>query len=201
MWAATRSTLINTAYGFLIGGGAAIGIGYLLATSPKVSDIVDPFITALYILPKIALVPLFVIWFGVGAQMQVATGAIVTFFFMFYNTFYGVREVDRELVNAMRIMGASRLTIGLKVRFPSALVWVVAGLKISVPQALVGVVVAEILASDNGLGYLLNSSAGQFNSAGTFAALLTLLIIGLAVDSLLNLMTKRALRWKTAGVH
>jgi NitT/TauT family transport system permease protein len=82
---------------------------------------------------------------------------------------------------------------------PSALVWVAAGLKISVPYALVGVVVAEMLASDEGVGYLLSKSASQFATYGTFAAIAALLVMALAIDWLLTILTRRALRWRTAG--
>ncbi|MDN5743966.1 MAG: ABC transporter permease subunit, partial [Nocardioidaceae bacterium] len=110
---------------------------------------------------------------------------------------YGIRDVDRSLIEAMRVMGGSRWDVARRVRLPSALVWVVAGLKLSVPQCLVAVVVAEILASNRGLGHLVALNSGQFNTGGTFAALLTLLIIGIAIDRIVGRITRRALVWKS----
>ncbi|ALL79261.1 hypothetical protein AD006_28440 (plasmid) [Pseudonocardia sp. EC080610-09] len=196
LWFHASSTFYSTIVGFAVGGSVAIVLGYLLGGSPWAAAVLEPFITGIYSLPKLALVPLFVLWFGIGRELQVMIAAIVTFFLMFYNTYYGVREVDRSLVDAVRIMGGRRRDLAFRVRLPSALVWVVAGLKLSVPQALVAVVVAEILASNRGLGHLVANNAGQFNTAGTFAALATLLVIGLALDRLAGLATRRALVWK-----
>lgn len=199
LWHNASSTFLSAAIGFMIGGVVAILVGYALGGSKRLADVFEPFITSIYSLPKLALVPLFVMWFGVGRPLQVAICALVVFFLMFYNTFYGIRDVDRALIDSMRVMGGNRWDIAIRVRLPSALVWVVAGLKLSVPQALVAVVVAEILASNRGLGHLVALNSGQFNSAGTFAALFTLLIIGITIDRLLAVLTRRALSWKQEG--
>ena len=123
------------------------------------------------------------------------------FFLVYYNTYFGVREVSNELLAAVRIMGANRAQLAMRVVIPSALVWVAAGLKISVPYALVGVVVAEMLASDEGVGFLLAKSASQFSTYGTFAAIAALLAMALATDWILEFFTRRALRWKTVGAQ
>lgn len=196
LWYHASSTLSSSALGFLLGGVIAIIAGYVLGAVRWLADVCEPFITAGYTLPKVALVPLFVLWFGIGQPLEVAVSGVITFFLMFYNVYFGVREVDRNLIDAVRVMGGGGRDIALRVRFPSALVWVVAGLKVSVPQALVGVVVAELLASNRGLGFLVGRTAGQFNAGGTFAAILTLLIIGVLVDGLVALITRRALLWK-----
>lgn len=199
LWYNASSTFTSAALGFLLGGVAASIVGYILGGSPRLAEVVEPFITAIYSLPKLALVPLLILWFGIGRPLQLAIAALVVFFLMFYNTFFGIKDVDQSLIDAVRIMGGGRRHIATKVRLPSAMVWVVAGLKLSLPQALVAVVVAEILASNRGLGHLVALNAGQFNSAGTFAALFTLLLIGLCIDRLVGLLTKRALMWKQEG--
>lgn len=189
-------TLWTAVVGFLIGAVAALVIGYLFGSIRALGSTFEPFITAIFSIPLLALVPLFVMWFGIGAQLAVLIAALVTFFLMFYNTYFGVRDVDRNLTDAVRIMGGSSLDIATKVRFPSALVWVAAGMKIAIPQSLVAVVVAEILASNRGMGYLVQSTANRFDSAGTFAALLTLLVVGLIFDRAAGLLTKRSLIWR-----
>jgi NitT/TauT family transport system permease protein len=196
LWYNASSTLFSAGLGFAIGGTAALIFGYALGVNRYLSDLLEPFITGIYSLPKIALVPLLVLWVGVGRPLQLAIAGLVAFFLMFYNVYFGIRDVDRDLINAMKIMGASRTDIALRVRMPAALVWVVAGLKISVPQTLVAVVVAEILASNRGLGHLVASNASQFNTAGTFAALFSLLIVGLTVDRVVGYLSGRALRWR-----
>jgi NitT/TauT family transport system permease protein len=194
-----RVTLEAMLEGFILGAALGMAAGYITGSSRRLSDILSPFMTGLYTLPKLALAPLFLLWFGLGIQFRVVFSATLVFFFVYYNTYFGVREVSNELIAAVRVMGADRWQVAEKVIIPSALVWVAAGLKISLPYALVGVVVAEMVASDQGLGFLLATSANQFSAAGTFAAVFALLVIALVVDRLVGLITERALRWKSAG--
>ena len=105
-------------------------------------------------------------------------------------------DVEQSLVDSVRIMGASRWTVATRVELPSALVWIVAGTKVSIPQAFVGVVTAEILASNQGLGYWLARRAGQFDTTGAFAVLLALLIVGFSLDRVVTMLSNRALVWK-----
>src|SRR5690606_8570383 len=133
-----------------------------------------------YSLPKVALAPLFIVWFGIGLEMKVILTAAIVFFIVFLNTFTGVREVSAELVAILRLMGAKERHLLTKVIVPSAIVWVFAGLRLSVPYALIGAVVGEIIASNRGLGYLVAHAAGQFDTAGTFAALFSIVILALA---------------------
>lgn len=199
LWFHASLTLTTLVYGFVIGLAVALVAGYLLGTVTYLGRVLEPFITAVYSIPKMALVPLFVLWFGIGPQLAVLMSALVTFFLMFYNTFFGVKDVDRSLVNAVLVMGGSRRDLGLRVRLPSALVWVAAGLKVSIPMALIGVVVAEILAGNRGLGYLVQNSANRFDSTGTFAALTALLVVGLTLDKLASAATRRALSWRSGN--
>ena len=190
-------TLYAMMAGFLLGAVLGTLIGFITGTWRRLGDILEPIFTAFYTMPRLALAPLFLLWFGLGIQFRIVFAATIIFFLIYFNTFYGVREVSRELLDAVRIMGANRLQLALRVTFPSALVWVAAGLKISVPYALVGVVVAEMLASDEGLGYLLQRSATQFSSSGVFASIAALLVISLVISRIVSAITAGALRWKT----
>lgn len=192
-------TVQATALGFLLGAAAGMFFGFLTGAWRRVGEILQPIVTAFYTLPRLALAPLFLLWFGLGMEFRVMFSATIVFFLVYYNTYFGVREVSQELIAAVRIMGANPLQVALRVIVPSALVWVAAGLKISVPYALVGVVVAEMLASDEGMGFLLSRGASQFSAAQTFAAIFGLLVVALVVDWMITALTKRALRWKTAG--
>ncbi|MCP8939943.1 ABC transporter permease [Alsobacter sp. SYSU M60028] len=192
-------TVQATALGFLLGAAAGMVLGFLTGAWRRVGEILQPIVTAFYTLPRLALAPLFLLWFGLGMEFRVMFSATIVFFLVYYNTYFGVREVSQELIAAVRIMGANPLQVALRVIVPSALVWVAAGLKISVPYALVGVVVAEMLASDEGMGFLLSRGASQFSAAQTFAAIFGLLVVALVVDWLITALTNRALRWKTAG--
>lgn len=192
-------TIQATAAGFGLGAALGMTIGFMTGSWRRLGDVLQPIVTAFYTLPRLALAPLFLLWFGLGIEFRIVFSATIVFFLVYYNTYFGVREVSRELVNAVRIMGASQFQVLTRVIIPSALVWVAAGLKISVPYALVGVVVAEMLASDMGMGFLLSRSATQFSAAGSFAAISGLLIVALVVDWAITQVTSYALRWKTAG--
>src|SRR5262249_3477356 len=145
--------------------------------SERVSEVINPFITGFYSVPKLALAPLFILWFGIGFDMKVVLIATIVFFLVFLNTYTGVRDVSRELVAILRLMGAGERHLLSKVVLPSAITWLFAGLRISAPYALVGAVVGELVASNRGLGYLLAHAAGQFNTAGVFAALVAIIIL------------------------
>ncbi|MEV4139047.1 ABC transporter permease subunit [Dactylosporangium sp. NPDC049742] len=190
------ATFRSAGLGLLCGGLLGILVGVVLGQAKTLAEIFEPMITALYTMPKHALIPLFIMWVGIGSGLGVLTAAVIVFFLVFFNTFFGIREVRPSLVNSVRIMGGSEIDVMLRVRLPSALIWVVAALKLAVPQAVVGVVVAEMLAGDSGLGYLVARNAGMFNSAGTFAALTTLLIAGFLIDRLMSWVTKKPLEWK-----
>lgn len=186
----------SAAIGFAIGATAAVLLGYLVGVSKFWAAVVEPFVSAGWALPRIALVPVLIIWVGIGAPLSVTIAALLVFFLLFYNTYYGIREVEQSLVDSVRIMGANRWTVATRVELPSAFVWIVAGTKVSIPQAFVGVVTAEILASNQGLGFLLARRAGQFDTTGAFAVLLALLIIGFTLDRLVTALSARALVWK-----
>lgn len=193
-------TVQATAVGFLLGAAVGMTVGFLTGAWRRLGEILQPIVTAFYTLPRLALAPLFLLWFGLGMEFRIMFSATIVFFLVYYNTYFGVREVSHELVSAVRIMGANQLQVALRVIIPSALVWVAAGLKISVPYALVGVVVAEMLASDEGMGFLLARGASQFSASQSFAAIFGLLVVALIVDWLITTLTNRALRWKTAGL-
>ena len=186
-------------YGFLLGTGTGIILGFVLGLIPVLARIFDPFIMAIYSLPKLALAPLFILWFGIGMEMKVILTGVIVFFFVFWNTFAGVRETDAELVDVLRVMGASRQDIIRKVVLPGSLTYIYVGLKLAIPMSLVGAVVGELIASNRGLGYVLMSTAGQFNTAGVMAALVVLMIIATVMNAALNRSEQYVMRWKRAG--
>ena len=182
--------------GFLLGSAVGVVAGILLGRSRFLADVLNPFITALNSLPKVALAPLFVLWFGIDLQMKVLLTATIVFFLVFFNTFIGVREVSKEQVLILRLMGAKERHVLTKVVIPSAFVWVVAGLSLSVPYCLIGAIVGELVASNRGLGYLIADAAGQFNTAGVFAALIAILVLAFLMTSGVKLFERYAAPWR-----
>ncbi|MGE0117337.1 MAG: ABC transporter permease [Dongiaceae bacterium] len=182
--------------GFLVGGTVGMSVGLILGRSTRLADVINPFITAFYSLPKLALAPLFILWFGIGFQMKVSLVATIVFFLVFLNTYTGVRDVSRELTAILRLMGARERHLLSKVVIPSAIIWVFAGLRISAPYALVGAVVGELVASNRGLGYLLVHAAGQFDTAGVFAALVAIVLLSYLLNAAVGYCATRAMPWR-----
>ena len=196
IFAHITATVYATAMGFIIGsvGGAILGIW--LGVSPFASRLLGPYLNALNALPKVALAPLFVLWFGLGIESKIALAAVLVLFLVFLNTFAGVREVDQDLIDGARLMRATRTQVILKVIIPSAASWVFAGLKIAMPYALIGAVLGEMIASNRGLGYLVQFSGSQFDSAGVFAVLFVIALLAVGLNYLVESAQGRMERWR-----
>lgn len=197
----TWTTIKETISGFVLGvvAGALAGIG--LGMSRLWSDLLTPYINALYALPKVALGPLFILWFGIGIQMKIAMVGIFVFFVVFYNTWQGVKEVDRALFESMMLMRAKRSQIIFKLVVPSAMSWLFVGIRISFPLALVGAIVGELIASNSGLGYIILNSADNFDTVGLFAGLFTVTVIAVVFDVILSYSYGRYTRRWTQDLH
>jgi NitT/TauT family transport system permease protein len=192
LWATVYATTVGFTFGALI--GAVLGIW--LGISPFASRLLNPYLNALNALPKIALAPLFVLWFGLGIESKIALAAVLVLFLVFLNTFAGVRQVDQDLIDGARLMRATRMQVVTKVILPSALSWLFAGLRVSVPYALIGAVLGEMIASNRGLGYLVQFSGAQFDTAGVFAVLIVIALLAMALNFLVDIVQNRMERWR-----
>jgi NitT/TauT family transport system permease protein len=199
LWIHVQITLTETLLGFVFGAVSGVAVGLALGLNKRMAAVLDPFIIAFNSLPKIALAPLFILWFGVGLLSKVVLATFVVFFLVFYSTYSGTLAVEQELVDVLRLMGATRLQIIRKVILPSVLLWIFTGMKISVPYALIGAVVGEMMASNKGLGYLIQAAAGQYDTNGVFAALFVLMVIATGLHAALKLSEQLMLRWKEDG--
>lgn len=195
----TWATLYATATGFFIGAVLGLVLGLCLGVSPFLSRLLDPFLSALNALPKVALAPLLILWFGIGVESKIALAAILVLFLVFLNTYAGVREVDRDLIDAVRLMKATRWQVLTKVIIPSSASWVFASLKISVPYALIGAVLGEMIAANRGLGYLVQFSGAQFDTAGVFASLAVVAALAALLNWMVDQSQKRSERWRVVG--
>jgi NitT/TauT family transport system permease protein len=187
-----RSTAIEMALGYGSGAVLGIGLGALFARWRFAADVFDPFFVALNSIPRIALAPLLVIWFGIDLGSKVVLAATLVFFLMFFSTLSGIREVDPSIVNVARVMGANDRQIFFKVQLPGALSWIMSGLRLSLPFALIGVIVGEFLAASSGLGYRLNMYSTSYNTNGTFAMLIVMMIAMMLLNALLAAIERRA---------
>lgn len=189
-------TAIEASLGFLLGTLAGVLTGLLLGRLTLLAEILDPFLITFYSLPKVALAPLFILWFGIGIDMKVILAAVTVFFLVFLNTYTGVRHVSPEQLAIMRLMGAGERDLISKVVVPSALTWVFTGLRLSVPYALIGAIVGEIIAANRGLGYVLSDAAAQFDTAAVFAALLGIILLAMLFNLLVKFAERQLMPWK-----
>ncbi len=189
-------TAFEALLGFAIGGLVGIVLGVALGRSRALSDLLNPLVLCFNSLPKVALAPLFILWFGIGLNMKVALSAATVFFLVFLNTYTGVRSVSSELIAILRLMGANQRHVLTKVVLPSALTWVFTGLRVSVPYALIGAVVGELFASNRGLGAMLAQAQGQFDTAGVFAALFAITMLSLLLNAVVKIAETRMMPWQ-----
>jgi NitT/TauT family transport system permease protein len=197
LWHHLGATLLATALGYLIGSAAGVATGLLLGLAPTVARVAAPFITALYSLPKIALAPVFVILFGIGLESKIMLVAVTVFFLLLYNTLDGIKDVDHDLGEALEVMGATPSELILKVLVPGTMPWIFAGLRIAVRYAFTATILGELIASNRGIGFLIDSSAGQFDASGVFAAVFVLIIVSLVLTETLTRIESLALPWRT----
>ncbi len=181
---------------FIVGTGLGVLAGFVFARSSAISSIFEPYIKIANALPRIVLAPIFTLWFGLGVLSKVAFGVTLVFFIVFFNTFQGVREVDRNILNNARMLGASERDLVRHVLLPSAMTWILASLHTSVGLALVGAVVGEYLGSARGLGYIIQQAEGLFDTTGVVAGIVVLSAFVLLIDVLVTVIERRLLVWK-----
>ena len=196
LWHAFSYTFKAMIAGFVIGSLAGFFTGFALGRSDLLARLFDPYITAIYCMPKIALAPLLILWFGIGIESKIAMSALIVFFLVFLNTFSGVRDVNPLYLHVTGIMGASSMQQLRLVIFHSAAAWVLTGLKVSVPYALIGAVVGELISSNRGIGFLIGQASGIFDTAGVFAGLVVLAVTGIVLNAGLKKLERRLLRWR-----
>lgn len=200
IWVHLGATLREMGLGLLAGSVLGIVVGFVLGRAGMLAAIADPFITAVYSLPKLALAPLFILWFGIGLLSKVVLVGLIVFFLVFFNTYAGVRDVDRLYINALRIMGGNRRDVYFKVILPSSSIWVFTGLKVAVPYALIGAIVGELISSSQGLGYIINNASSFFDTTGVLAGLVYVAAIAITVNYLVGVAERRFMVWKDSEV-
>jgi NitT/TauT family transport system permease protein len=189
-------TLTEILGGLALGLPAAVVLGYAMAKSRPLERLLSPYIVASQSVPIVALAPLLVIWFGTGRLSKVLVCALTIFFPMLVNTIVGVRAVDSDLRDLMRSLRATPWQTFAKLEVPSALPVLLGGLKVSVTLSVIGAVVGEFVAADRGLGFLINVARGNFDTPMMFVALLTLVVIALALYLVVVLAEVLLLKWR-----
>jgi NitT/TauT family transport system permease protein len=189
-------TFWEVVLGFMVGAVLGVACGMAMAAGRLVPEILDPYIMALYGLPRAALAPLFVVWFGIGVASKVAVGASIVFFLCLFSTYSGMRLTDTMLLQAVKALGATKRQLLFKVRVPYAMPWIIAGLKSSVGMALIGTIVGEFVAASRGIGWYIAYAGGSYDTTGVMVGLLVLGVMSVVLNALLRRVEARLLKWK-----
>jgi NitT/TauT family transport system permease protein len=192
-------TIAEAMAGCIIGGVPAVLLPFVLRRHPVVVAILDPFMVGGYGAPKLAFAPLFILWFGIGIESKIALVAAVVFFIVYFSTLSGVRALDAKLVQMAQVVGASERQVGRHIVFPGAVPSIFAGFRIAVPYAIGGAVIAELISSNRGLGYLVQTGAMNFDTTQVFVAIVAATIIVHAFIALIDIGERFLLRWRPRG--
>jgi NitT/TauT family transport system permease protein len=189
-------TLSEAVIGFFIGAIPAALLPFLLRRLPIVTAILDPFMVGGYGAPKLALAPLFILWFGIGIESKIALVAITVFFIVYFSALAGVRALDAKLVQMAQVVGANERDVARHIVFPGAVPYIFTGFRIAMPYSIGGAVVAEIISANRGLGYLVQLSAMNFDTTGVFVALIAVTLIVFVCNAAVDFSERRLLRWR-----
>jgi NitT/TauT family transport system permease protein len=196
IWGHAGTTLLEALLAFGFGAAAGIVLGFWLGRWPFGAAVAEPFLQTANALPRVVLAPLFIFWFGLGIWSKVAFGMTLVFFLVFFNTYRGVRSVDRLLIDNARLLGASERQLLRHVLLPSALGWIFSGLEASIGLAMVGAVVGEYLGATRGLGYVIAQAEGLLDTTGMLAGMALLGVIVLLIAAAVRRVEKHLLRWQ-----
>jgi NitT/TauT family transport system permease protein len=200
-WLHAGVTLWEVLLGFFIGSGVGLLLGTIISQFRILEATLRVYIVAIQSLPKIALAPIIVLWFGFGLTSKVVIICLLTFFPLLVTSMAGFKAVDVERLELMRSLGANSWQIFWKVRLPSALPYIFAGLDMAAVFAVVGAVVGEFVGAQRGLGTLILSMNSQMDTAGTFSVFIILALVGVVLHKGLRMIERRLLFWSGDGVR
>ena len=189
-------TLEEAVIGYVIGAVVGAVLGLVLGIFPRVGHVLDPFLGAFNAIPKMALVPLLILWLGLGAPSKIAAAALAVVILVFYSVYAGIRGIDRTTEDYVRLMGATRLDLFPYVYVPATLVWLVVGLRTSLGFAFSAALVAEYLGSESGLGHLILQGQSLLHTQDIFGGLVVSALIVVLLDYLLRSIERRASAWR-----
>jgi NitT/TauT family transport system permease protein len=191
----TWATLYETLLGFLIATVVGVALGTALGKTPWLERAVNPFVVATQVVPKVALVPLFILWFGFGPESKIVVAAVLAFFPILTNTVLGIKSVDHGHRDVMTVLNANRWQNFFCLELPSSLPAVLAGMEVGIVLSIIGAVVGEYLGGATGLGYLLVASMNNYKVGMLFAVILLLTVIGFLLYVLIGALRRLVIPW------
>jgi NitT/TauT family transport system permease protein len=195
-WPHLGTTLSEILLGFLAGSLLGIGLGALVAQSALLYRVLNPYIIASQAMPKLALAPIFVVWFGFGIMPKVVITALIAFFPLFENTLTGLNEVDPDKLELFRALRATRWDTFTKLRLPNAVPYLFAGLRVAMVLSVVGAVVGEYVGANRGLGALIIAAQGTMDTPLMFAVFVLLTVVGVVLYQAVALAERYCTRWR-----
>lgn len=196
IWRHVIVTFKEAVFGLLIGSSVGILIGLVLGQSRLLAEAFHPLLNLANTLPRIALGPLFILWFGIGQTSKVTLVFTVVVFILIFNTYAGIQTVDRELVAVAHLLGAKWYHVLWKITLPWCVPWIMAGMRIAVAWSLGAAIVGEYLGAHEGVGYLIFTFASILDNTGVLAGCVVLLIMSWLMFGVLSFVEKRLLRWR-----
>ncbi|MBO9536502.1 ABC transporter permease [Herbaspirillum sp.] len=193
------ATFWVTMVGFAIAVAVGVALGFAIGSSPLLYAAAYPLMTAFNALPKAAFVPVLVVWFGIGAGPAILTAFLISFFPIMVNIATGLATLEPELEDVLRVLGARRMDILLKVGLPRSMPYFFASLKVAITLAFVGSTVSEMNASNQGIGYLLVSAGSSMKMPLAFAGLVVIGAMAMAMYELFAVIEKRTTGWAHRG--
>jgi NitT/TauT family transport system permease protein len=195
------ASMYRVLLGFAIGAGLALPLGLVMGASSLAHAYLNPLIQILRPIPPIAYIPLSILWFGLGNPPAVFLISLGAFFPVLMNTIAGVRQVDGIYIRAARNLGADRVTLFRRVILPAAVPYILSGVRIGVGTAFIVVIVSEMLAVNNGIGFRINEAREFFWTDKIMAGMITIGLLGLAIDVGMNRLNNYLLRWHRGLEH
>jgi NitT/TauT family transport system permease protein len=200
IWTPLGVSVSGFALGLALSIAVGLPLGVLLGRSRTLSAMLDPFVTAFNATPRLVFLPLVMLWFGLGLWSKVVIVFVGALFPILINTYEGVRNVDKVLVNVVRSFGAGEWSIARLVVLPNALPYIVAGIRLAIGRAMLGVVVAEFFGSEAGLGVMMVQASGRYQVDVVFAGLIVFAALSLAMTGLVQVVERRLSRWRPRQV-
>lgn len=195
LWPHTLQTLYTTFAGFVIGVAAGVLIGMAIGSSKTAYDVAYPLLVGFSSIPKVAVVPIFVVWFGAGTVPAILTSAVISIFPVVVNVATGLATTEPELEDVLKVLGASKRDILLDVGLPRSLPYLFASLKIAITLSFVGTVLSETVAANKGIGNVMMIASGNFDVPMVFAGLVILAVLGVALYSVSSYFESRMTGW------
>ncbi|MEI2397715.1 MULTISPECIES: ABC transporter permease [Paenibacillus] len=196
LWSNLRISVVRALSGFLLGGGLGLLFGILVGLFRRSEKLLDPSLQMIRMIPSLAVVPLFILWFGIGEESKVLLIAKGAFFPIYINTFMGIRGTDNKLFEVARVLGFSRGKQILRLVLPAAVPNIMLGVRLSLGLSWLGLVVAELIASTSGIGYMMSDARQFADTPVVFVGIIVFAAAGLLSDTIVRLIEQRLLRWR-----